>query len=48
MPRSSAGRSGDELTAYESDVRQGAIGRDLSRVRNVKPLWSQLGPRGRR
>jgi electron-transferring-flavoprotein dehydrogenase len=38
-----AGRSGDELTAYETEVRQGAIGRDLKRVRNVKPLWSKYG-----
>ncbi len=39
----SAGRSGDELTAYETDVRGGAIGRDLKKVRNVKPLWSRYG-----
>jgi len=38
-----AGRSGDELTAYEADVREGAIGRDLKPVRNVKPLWSKYG-----
>ncbi len=38
-----AGRAGDELTAYESDVRGGAIGADLRRVRNVKPLWSKYG-----
>ena len=38
-----AGRSGDELTAYEDEVRKGAIGKDLKRVRNVKPLWSRLG-----
>jgi electron-transferring-flavoprotein dehydrogenase len=38
-----AGRSGDELTAYETEVRTGAIGRDLKRVRNVKPLWSKYG-----
>ena len=38
-----AGRSGDELTAYEDEVRKGAIGKDLKRVRNVKPLWSKLG-----
>jgi electron-transferring-flavoprotein dehydrogenase len=37
------GRSGDELSAYEADVRGGAIGRDLRRVRNVKPLWSRYG-----
>ncbi len=39
----SAGRQGDELTAYESEVRNGAIGKDLKRVRNVKPLWSKFG-----
>ena len=38
-----AERSGDELTAYESDVRDGAIGADLKKVRNVKPLWSKYG-----
>ena len=38
-----AGRSGDELTGYETDVRQGAIGRDLKKVRNVKPMWSNWG-----
>ncbi len=38
-----AGRAGDELTAYESTVRTGPIGKDLKRVRNVKPLWSKYG-----
>jgi electron-transferring-flavoprotein dehydrogenase len=38
-----AGRSGDELTAYETAVRGGAVGKDLRRVRNVKPLWSRFG-----
>ncbi|WP_319546119.1 electron transfer flavoprotein-ubiquinone oxidoreductase [Ruegeria conchae] len=38
-----AERSGDELTAYEVDVRDGAIGADLKKVRNVKPLWSKYG-----
>ena len=38
-----AGRRGDELSAYETDVRNGAIGRDLKKVRNVKPLWSNFG-----
>ena len=37
------GRFGDELSAYEDDWREGAIGRDLSQVRNVKPLWSRFG-----
>ncbi len=39
----SNGRSSDELTDYETEVRGGAIGRDLKKVRNVKPLWSNFG-----
>ncbi|MGE4324903.1 MAG: 4Fe-4S dicluster domain-containing protein [Pseudodonghicola sp.] len=38
-----AGRSADELTAYETEVRTGAIGQDLKKVRNVKPMWSKWG-----
>jgi len=38
-----AGRSGDELTAYNDDLRSGPIAKDLKRVRNVKPIWSKLG-----
>lgn len=38
-----AGRSGDELTEYETEVRSGKIGQDLRKVRNVKPLWSKYG-----
>ena len=38
-----AGRAGDELSAYEAEVRGGAIGKDLKKVRNVKPLWSKFG-----
>ncbi|MBK0327656.1 electron transfer flavoprotein-ubiquinone oxidoreductase [Rhodobacteraceae bacterium F11138] len=38
-----AGRSGDELSEYETEVRQGAIGKDLKKVRNVKPFWSKWG-----
>ncbi len=38
-----AGRAGDELAAYEADVRTGAIAKDLKKVRNVKPLWSKYG-----
>ncbi|MCD1626192.1 MAG: electron transfer flavoprotein-ubiquinone oxidoreductase [Paracoccaceae bacterium] len=38
-----AGRTSDELTDYETEVRRGAIGKDLKRVRNVKPLWSKYG-----
>jgi len=39
----SAGRSGDELSAYEDTWRASDIGRDLFKVRNVKPLWSRYG-----
>ncbi len=38
-----AGRASDELTNYEDEVRTGAIGKDLKKVRNVKPLWSKYG-----
>ena len=38
-----AGRAGDELGDYETAVRTGPIGKDLKRVRNVKPLWSKYG-----
>jgi electron-transferring-flavoprotein dehydrogenase len=38
-----AGRASDELNEYEREVREGAIGRDLKKVRNVKPLWSKYG-----
>jgi electron-transferring-flavoprotein dehydrogenase len=38
-----AGQANDELTDYESSWRESDIGRDLYKVRNVKPLWSRLG-----
>ena len=38
-----AGRSADELTDYETEVRTGPIGQDLKKVRNVKPFWSKYG-----
>jgi len=38
-----AGRAGDTLTAYDIALHQGPVGRDLRRVRNVKPLWSRYG-----
>jgi electron-transferring-flavoprotein dehydrogenase len=38
-----AGRSHDELSGYEAAWRGSPIGKDLRRVRNVKPLWSRLG-----
>ncbi|MEY8141587.1 electron transfer flavoprotein-ubiquinone oxidoreductase [Falsihalocynthiibacter sp. CO-5D18] len=37
------GRSGDELTEYNTELRTGVIAKDLKKVRNVKPLWSKLG-----
>ena len=37
------GRSADELSDYEANVRSGPIAKDLKRVRNVKPLWSKFG-----
>jgi electron-transferring-flavoprotein dehydrogenase len=39
------GRKADELSGYESAWREGPIGRDLWKVRNVKPLWSRFGTR---
>lgn len=38
-----AGRANDELAEYEAAWRESDIGRDLKKVRNVKPLWSRLG-----
>jgi electron-transferring-flavoprotein dehydrogenase len=38
-----AGRAGDELADYEAGWRASAIGTDLWKVRNAKPLWSKLG-----
>ncbi|MBB2752683.1 UNVERIFIED_ORG: electron-transferring-flavoprotein dehydrogenase [Rhizobium aethiopicum] len=38
-----AGRSHDEVVEIENEWRQGDIGKDLKRVRNVKPLWSKFG-----
>ncbi len=37
------GRSHDTLDGYEAAWRGSDIGRDLKRVRNVKPLWSRFG-----
>jgi electron-transferring-flavoprotein dehydrogenase len=37
------GRSGDFLTAYADAYRASPVHQDLSRVRNVKPLWSRYG-----
>ncbi len=38
-----AGRQNDELASYEEAWRGSAIGTDLRRVKNVKPLWSRFG-----
>ncbi|RVO73506.1 electron transfer flavoprotein-ubiquinone oxidoreductase [Sinorhizobium medicae] len=38
-----SGRANDEVVEIETEWRQTAIGRDLKRVRNVKPLWSKFG-----
>ena len=38
-----AGQTNDELASYEEAWRASAIGRDLWRVRNAKPLWSKFG-----
>jgi electron-transferring-flavoprotein dehydrogenase len=38
-----AGRAGDELADYESAWRTSPVGRDLWKVRNVKPLLSRFG-----
>ena len=38
-----AGRAGDELLEYETDLRSGEIAQDLKKVRNVKPIWSRWG-----
>ncbi|MBX9452131.1 MAG: electron transfer flavoprotein-ubiquinone oxidoreductase [Mesorhizobium sp.] len=37
------GRAHDELAGYEEAWRATDIGKDLKRVRNVKPLWSKFG-----
>ena len=37
------GRANDELSEYDAAWRMSAVGRDLWKVRNVKPLWSRFG-----
>ncbi len=37
------GRAHDEVDSYDAAWRSSDIGRDLKRVRNVKPLWSKYG-----
>ena len=39
----SAGRANDELSDFEAGWRDSAIGKDLWKVRNAKPLWSKFG-----
>ncbi|MBV8791040.1 MAG: electron transfer flavoprotein-ubiquinone oxidoreductase [Pseudolabrys sp.] len=41
-----AGRAHDELMPYDESWRSSAIGRDLWKVRNAKPLWSKFGTLG--
>ena len=38
-----AGRSSDRLDDYATALTDGPVGKDLKRVRNVKPLWSKFG-----
>ncbi|MFC5583938.1 4Fe-4S dicluster domain-containing protein [Nitratireductor kimnyeongensis] len=38
-----AGRGNDTLEGYEVAWRASDIGKDLKKVRNVKPLWSRFG-----
>jgi electron-transferring-flavoprotein dehydrogenase len=38
-----ANRANDELVDYENAWRDSPVGKDLYRVRNVKPLWSKFG-----
>ena len=38
-----AGRGGDTLMEYDVALKSGPVGKDLKRVRNVKPLWSKYG-----
>ncbi len=40
-----AGRSGDQLSDYQAAYDGSWVKRELSIVRNVKPLWSRLGTR---
>ena len=42
-PALAEGRSHDELLVYEDSWRGSDVGRDLFKVRNVKPLWSKFG-----
>ncbi len=37
------GEANNDLTGYDSAWRTSEIGKDLKKVRNVKPLWSKFG-----
>ncbi|MEM5474202.1 electron transfer flavoprotein-ubiquinone oxidoreductase [Hoeflea sp. AS60] len=41
-----SGRAQDTLDGYDAAWRTSEIGKDLKKVRNVKPLWSKLGTVG--
>ena len=41
-----AGRQGDVLEDYDRGLREGPVGKDLKRVRNVAPLNAKYGPLG--
>ncbi|QTL03367.1 electron transfer flavoprotein-ubiquinone oxidoreductase [Aquabacter sp. L1I39] len=43
VPALAEGRGHDELASFEGAWRHSAIGEDLRKVRNVKPLWSKYG-----
>jgi electron-transferring-flavoprotein dehydrogenase len=40
-----AGRANDEPVDYENAWRDSAVGKDLFKIRNIKPLWSRFGTR---
>ena len=40
------GQSQDVLVAYDTTLRQGPVGKDLEKVRNVAPLNAKFGPLG--
>ena len=37
------GRTNDELAGYDAALKDGPVGQDLRKVRNVKPMWSKYG-----
>ncbi len=38
-----AGRQGDELTAYSAAFKDSWVAKELKKVRNAKPLWTKFG-----